>query len=217
MSVKSMTGESPVERQAWLYRELYGLPCRVTGARIILSASDVCAIEAPCALAALIDDELFWSKKVTPILNAGTGSPTLILLAAPTPVDPTSCAATLRRRAQCEFLPPGRQITLPAPRPSTTSPTLPTPRPSGATPTLPASLPSGAIPVLPEPLPHVTSPTLPAPFPSGATPALPAPLAPADSDPHWFRYPQCETLQPLTAVLRAIRIVLRDLPRTYPT
>ncbi|WP_433562855.1 hypothetical protein ACQP1O_36320 [Nocardia sp. CA-151230] len=164
-----MTGESPVERQAWLYRELYGLPCRVSGIRITLSTSDVCAIMAPCALAALVDDELFWSKKVTPILSDGTGSPTLILLAAPTSLDLTPCATALRRRAQCEFLPPGRQITLPVPRLSATSP------------------------------------------------APSAPLASADPAPHWFRYPQWESPQPLTAVLRAIRIVLRDLPRTYPT
>ncbi|MFE3000357.1 hypothetical protein ACFXG4_35815 [Nocardia sp. NPDC059246] len=151
-----MTGESPVERQVWLYRELYGLPCRVSGTRITLSTSDVSAINAPSGLAALIDDELFWSKKVTPILDEGTGSGGLILLAAPSPLDMTGCAADLRRRAQCEFLPPGRQITLPS--------TLP----------------------------------------------------PSGPEPHWFRYPQSERLQPITAVLRAIRIVLRDIPRTYP-
>ncbi|MTE17378.1 hypothetical protein [Nocardia aurantiaca] len=151
-----MTGESPIERQIWLYRELYGLPCQVSGIRITLSTSDVSAVNAPNGLAALIDDELFWSKRVTPILDEGKGGSDLILLAAPSPLDLTRCAADLRRRARCEFLPPGIHIT------------------------------------------------------------LPSPLPPPGPEPHWFRYPQYEMLQPLTAVLRAIRIVLRDIPRTYP-
>ncbi|AYF72712.1 hypothetical protein D7D52_01100 [Nocardia yunnanensis] len=150
--MRPITGESPLERQLWLYRELYSLPCHLSDARIILSTSDVSALTAPSGLASLVDDELFWSKRVTPILDAGSDD--LIILAAPTPIDLARYASELGRRAQCEFLPPATQIILP---------------------------------------------TYPRPFP------------------RWFRYPHCETLQPLSAVLRAIRIVLRDVPRTYPT
>ncbi|MEU1210163.1 hypothetical protein [Nocardia sp. NPDC005825] len=150
-----VTGETPLDRQLWLYRELYGLPCRITGPRITLSTTDVSAISAPFALAAAIDDELFWTKQTTPILDERSG--TLVLLAAPTRVDITLHVNDFRARAHCEFLPSGRDLILPSPRSS------------------------------------------------------------GRSEPIWFRYPQWETLQPLATVLRALRIALRESPRTYPS
>ncbi|WP_433672271.1 hypothetical protein ACQP06_11870 [Nocardia sp. CA-136227] len=152
-----VTGETPLDRQLWLYRELYGLPCRISGSRITLSTTDVTAISAPPALAAAIDDELFWTKQTTPILDERAATGPLILLAAPTQLDITLPANDFRTRAHCEFLPPGRHLTLPAPR------------------------------------------------------------GPSRSSSTWFRYPQWETLQPLTTVLRALRIALRETPRTYPS
>ncbi|WP_433593693.1 hypothetical protein [Nocardia sp. CA-145437] len=152
-----VTGETPLDRQLWLYRELYGLPCRITGSRITLSTTGITAIRTPSALAAAIDDELFWTKRTTPILDERPGAGTLILLAAPTHLDITLPANDFRARAHCEFLPPGRDLTLPTPR-----------RPGG-------------------------------------------------TEPLWFRYPQWETLQPLSTVLRALRIALRESPRTYPS
>ncbi|MVU81943.1 hypothetical protein GPX89_32485 [Nocardia sp. ET3-3] len=146
-----MIGESPVERRVWLYRELYGLPCRISGIRIILSTNDVWAITAPRDMAARIDDALFQRKQVAPILDTGTPYP-LILLAAPSPLDPSRFTTDLRLRSHCEFLSEGTQITLPS--------ALPTPQPA----------------------------------------------------PHWFRYPHTEKLPPITAVLRAIHIALRNLP-----
>lgn len=110
-----VTGETPLDRQLWLYRELYGLPCRISGTRITLSTTDVTAIRTPTDLAALIDVELFWLEKVTPILDEHPGTGSSILLAAPTHLALTFPATDFRRRAHCEFLPPGRQLTLPVP------------------------------------------------------------------------------------------------------
>lgn len=148
----TVTGESPLDRQLWLYRELYGLPCRLSGTRIMLSTSDISAIRVPEALAAHVDDELFWLEKVTPILDEHPGTGVLTLLAAPTHLDLTFPATDFRRRARCEFLPPERELILPAPR-----------------------------------TPHCLGP-------------------------RWFRYPQWETLQPVTTVLRAIRVALHTYP-----
>ncbi|MFE3798190.1 hypothetical protein KHQ06_31985 [Nocardia tengchongensis] len=148
----TVTGESPLDRQLWLYRELYGLPCRLSGTRITLSTSDITAIRIPGALAAHVDDELFWLEKVTPILDEHPGTGVLTLLAAPTHLDLTFPATDFRRRAHCEFLPPERELILPAPR------------------------------------------------------------TPYCLGPRWFRYPQWETLQPVTTVLRAIRVALHTYP-----
>ncbi|MFF0613552.1 hypothetical protein ACFYUD_33305 [Nocardia tengchongensis] len=148
----TVTGESPLDRQLWLYRELYGLPCRLTGTRITLSTSDITAICIPAALAAHVDDELFWLAKVTPILDECLGTGALTLLAAHTHLDLTFPATDFRRRARCEFLPSERELT------------------------------------------------------------LPTPLIPHCRGPRWFRYPQWETLQPVTTVLRAIRIALHAYP-----